>query len=135
MNYVTLKGLLDSLNEDNDLALAEVNLSNIAVKVNIETADIKQYLTAVGKRVAIDDSTNGAGKAAKLALDDFEFFVMSDPTNVAVLSNAINALVELTDSQKAYILAMGDSTESIAEQAGLGLVDINHIKHARGGKF
>jgi len=135
MNYVTLKGLLDSLNEDNDLALAEVNLSNIAVKVNIETVDIKQYLTAVGKRVAIDDSTNGAGKAAKLALDDFEFFVMSDPTNVAVLSNAINALVELTDSQKAYILAMGDSTESIAEQAGLGLVDINHIKHARGGKF
>ena len=135
MNYVTLKGLLDSLNEDNDLALAEVNLSNIAVKVNIETADIKQYLTAVGKRVAIDDSTNGAGKAAKLALDDFEFFVMSDPTNVAVLSNAINALVELTDSQKAYILAMGDSTESIAEQAGLGLIDINHVEHARGGKF
>ncbi|MBL4753889.1 MAG: hypothetical protein JKY52_09905, partial [Flavobacteriales bacterium] len=133
MNYVTLKGLLDSLNEDNDLALAEVNLSNIAVKVNIETADIKQYLTAVGKRVAIDDSNNEAGKAAKLALDDFEFFVMSDPTNVAVLSNSINALTELGASEKAYILAMGDSTESIAEQAGLGLVDINHIKHARGG--
>ena len=135
MNYVKLKEVLDTLDTDDDVALAEINAETISVKVNIATSDIKQYLTAVGKRVANDASNTEAGKAAKLALDDFEFFIMSDPANVAVLTSTINALTELSASEKGYILSMGDGSQSLAASEGLGLVDINQVKHARGGKF
>ncbi len=140
MNWQLLKTEVDNYPLLTSEALADqLNTANIESVQNIQVADIKQYLVVTGKILAIKASVEPAALLTVEALDSFDKFVMSEPSNVAALNNQMDGLIVVnsepklfTIDDKNYILSLGVTTISRANQLGLGAVTPGDIEYVRG---
>jgi len=126
-----MKGLKGT---DEELA-ATLNIKNVSYSQNIKVSDIKKYLIVTGKILAIKASTDPAALITVEALDAFDEFVMSDPSNVTALKAQLDGLINasiLNTTDKTILLSLGDSFISLSDQAGLGLVRAGDVQFARG---
>ena len=110
----------------NDGAISEIlNRKNITVLCGLTSHDIKQYLSLVGLRLPIIDSTAPACREATQALDDFDLFALDNPTILAKFSAILDGLVAetlipyFTETHKATILYLANKQISRAEQLGM----------------
>ena len=135
MNYLDLKSAIIGLVGSDEEVAAQLNVVDIPAVKNISVASIKQYLIVTGKILAIRASAVPAALLTVEALDAFEEFVMSDVTNSTALNNQLDGLIAeglLTTNDKNYLLSLGDTLTSLAEQSGLGLVRAGDVTYARG---
>jgi hypothetical protein len=140
MNWQLLKTEVDNYPLLTSEALADqLNTANIEAVQNIQVADIKQYLVVTGKILAIKASLEPAALLTVEALDSFDKFVMIEPSNVAALNNQMDGLIAVnsepklfTIDDKNYILSLGVTVISRANQLGLGVVTPGDIEYVRG---
>ena len=111
---------------DDATAAAVFNVNNRATKVDVPTSSIVKYAILAGVWAPVKvayAANNEAAIVAVDALDAFDSFTYSDPTTLAFLDAALGDLVtavtEFTDTHKATILAMGDSTQTLGQEIGL----------------
>ena len=111
---------------------ALLNQRSITVTGVLSSHDIKQYLSLVGLRLPIIDSTAPACREATQALDDFDLFALDNPTILAKFSAILDGLVaetlvpDFTETHKATILYLANKQISRAEQLGM-TIDITSI--------
>jgi hypothetical protein len=114
---------------------AALNRRDITVKGRLSSHDIKQYLSLVGLRLPIRDSSATSCRETSLALDDFESFDLSNPMILAKFTAILDGLVaetlipDFTETHKATLLAMANNQISRSEQLGI-TIDIQQIAQA-----
>lgn len=122
----------DGLSDTDCLAL--LTTKDIPVKQSITNQDIKNYLVAVGKLRGIKEGTTDSAKDAWLALNEIPIFDMANPAYEASLTANIDDLVTdnlLNESDKVYILAMGDKFISRVDEINLSDYHLGYIAKAR----
>ena len=123
----------------NDAAIVEImNRRDITVTGVLSSHDIKQYLSLVGLRLPIMDSSAPTCREATQALTDFEVFSLDNPTILAKFTAILDGLVaetlipDFTETHKATILYLANKQISRAEQLGM-IIDITSIANALRG--
>jgi len=102
-----------------------LNAKVIASKRPIPVHDIQQYLMLVDLLLPIEAGSSDACQVATRALALFDQFDISNPMIEAKLTNILDGLVAdtlipgFTATNKAAVLAMGDTTISRADELGI----------------
>ena len=100
---------------DYNAAFTAMSAETVTKDKDIQVADIKAYLTLVGKRLAIEESTDISAKTARLSFADFESYRLTEnPAYLVQLTSVLDALVSdgLIDAgDKTAILALGQDSE------------------------
>ena len=116
-----------------DAAIEAVfNHKGITVMGDLTSHDIKQYLSLIGLRLPIMDSTTPACREATQALADFDLFALDNPAILAKFTAILDGLVaetlvpDFTETHKAAILFLANKQISRAEQLGM-TIDITSI--------
>jgi len=118
-------------------AAALLNDPVLAILQPIQCYSIRRYMLLVGQWLDLKRSTSDAAEIARDALEEFDQFDITDPTVLAVLGNILDGLVDdaalsnFDATNKATILAMGDTTESRAQELGIRAVKPGHVQQAR----
>lgn len=135
MNFDLLKQQIINNPTLNDAELLDLlHDKNIEQIQDIQTADIKKYLIVTGKILAINASQEPAALLTVEALNTFETFQMNDPTNVNALNAQMDGLIGLgllTESDKSYVLSLGTTHISKANQLGFNQITQGDIDAAR----
>ena len=111
---------------------ALLNQRSITVTGVLSSHDIKQYLSLIGLRLPIMDSTTPACREATQALADFDLFALDNPAILAKFTAILDGLVaetlvpDFTETHKATILYLANKQISRAEQLGM-TIDITSI--------
>ena len=112
--------------EGNDgVIVAVLNRKDIPGKKSITSHDIKAFFSVSGFYIPILDSPSLACREAILNLNLFESFDISNPAYLAKLTSILQGLVEeemlpaFQQSHMDYVLALGDTFISRAEQLGI----------------
>ena len=135
MNFILLKADIEAKTEFSDIdIITEINLRNIEVVQDIQTADISNYLNVTGKVLAIRVSNDDVAVLTVDALNTFNSFDMSNPTVAYILSQRLDYLVSinlLTVEDTAYVQSLGIKNISRANQLGFNVVTQGDINAAR----
>lgn len=109
----------------NDGAIYEaMHRKDIAAKGVLPSHNIKQYLSLIGLRLPIKDSTAASCREASQALDDFDSFNLANPMILAKFTAILDGLVseplipDFTETHKLTLLAMADVLVSRSDQLG-----------------
>jgi hypothetical protein len=118
--------LADALAAGDDITIYNVlNRKDIPSPGEITSHDIKQYLSLIGVRIPIMESTANACKAATVALDDFPLFKLTIPEVYAKFVEILDGLVAevliptFTEDNKQALLYLASKQVSRAEQLGI----------------
>ena len=121
---------------DYEVAFAAMSAETTTADKDIQTADIKAYLTLVGKRLAIEESDTVSAKTARLSFADFETYQLTqNPAYKVQLTAVLDALIadSLIDANdKTAILGMGSEEKPVWQGLKAGHV-ANAIEWRAGG--
>ena len=134
-NILNIELQLPKYSAMNDAQAANaVNSVNIKTKVGISTHDMQQYLVLVDKLILIEASPAPLAVEAVRVMELFQSLDISDSTIEAKTVSIVDGLIVaglLDESDKAYILGLGNKTISRAEELGLSAVIEANVKFAR----
>lgn len=107
--------------------LAVLNRKDITVYGNLSVHNVKRYVSLIGLRLPILDSTQPSCREFNLALEDFKDsgFDLSNPYVLAKITAVLDALVaetlipDFTEEHKLALLSFGNKLISRAEQMGI----------------
>lgn len=134
--------LADAINSGESAEQAFIRLSALTATSDkdIQTADIKAYLTLVDKRLAVEEATTDNAKKARLAFADFESFRLTDSIKGAAYKMRLEAVLDglITDNlldanDKTAIMAIGAESKPVWHNLKQGHVD-NAIEWRAEGK-
>jgi hypothetical protein len=112
---------------DYDGILAILNRKDITVYGNLSVHNVKRYVSLIGLRLPILDSTQLSCREFNLALEDFKDsgFDLSNPYILAKITAVLDALVaenlipDFTEEHKLALLSFGNKLISRVEQLGI----------------
>lgn len=110
---VDYKAIADAVQVGETYEEAFTRLSSLTETVDkdIQTADIKAYLTLVGKRLAIEEGTHDSAKIARLSFSDFESYRLTEnPAYKVQLTSVLDNLITdgyIDAADKTAILDLG----------------------------
>lgn len=118
---------------DSDAIAAILNRKDITVPGNLSVHSVKQYISLLGLRLPILESTALSCKEFNAALEDFKEsgFDLFNPIIYAKIVQVLDALVsetlipEFTEEHKLTLLSLGNKLVSRAEQAGLNVTELD----------
>jgi hypothetical protein len=100
---------------------------DIVVAGNLSVHDIKQYISIIGLRLPIIDSTTISCREFNIAIEDFKEsgFNLANPLILGKITQVLDDLVaepmipDFTETHKLTLLSLGNKTISRAEQLGI----------------
>jgi len=116
VNYTAIAdAVLDG--ETYEQAFERLSALTETVDKDIQTADIKAYLTLVGKRLAIEEGAHDSAKIARLSFADFESYRLTEnPAYKVQLTSVLDNLITdgyLDANDKTAILSLGEDSKPV----------------------
>lgn len=118
---------------DDGAIVAVLNRRDMVVPGNLRVHDVKQYISLIGLRLPLMDSTTPACREFNTALEDFKDsgFDLFTPMILGKITQVMDALIaetlipDFTETTKLTLLSLGNKTISRAEQLGLSITEVD----------